>query len=321
MSRIDDDTTDRRIQEARLAERRVQESIKKKREAQVTAFDRALAQKAGDSASAKARGSAAAQDQKQGSVATRERQAMEGLRGSIERDAAMAGRALASAGRDRLGEPSPDPAANAAARSLSRSRAEANAKSDARSGKGSAEARSEEIAQEVAGGGRSAGPLRGRRGGGGTSSDDEKSRSPRDDSKSDSCAPFRPPPAALLPPPPLARPVGSSGVRLGALKEIVENIVKRASVGTNGDGVPEFRLDLKSDVLSGLSIRVSGGRGRKIRAVFSGSDSEVLAALKRSSSELSDALMARGLTLEDVRFEDTDSQHPKNVTHLTQESS
>jgi len=107
--------------------------------------------------------------------------------------------------------------------------------------------------------------------------------------------------------PPLARPKEAGGARLAGVKEIVDKIVSRVLVGTNREGKAEFRIDLKSSVLKGLSIKVTGGRGGKIRAVFSGSDPEVLAALKRSSSDLVEALAARGLTLEDVQFEDTNT--------------
>jgi len=122
-------------------------------------------------------------------------------------------------------------------------------------------------------------------------------------------AAFKLPPAALMAPPPLARPKAEvlSPMRR-ATQEIVDKIVSRVLVGTNERGVPEFRLDLKSSVLKGLSIRISGGRGRRIRAVFSGSDGEVLASLKQNSQELKDALAARGLTLEELVIEESDSR-------------
>ncbi|MFN7134132.1 MAG: flagellar hook-length control protein FliK, partial [Myxococcales bacterium] len=115
------------------------------------------------------------------------------------------------------------------------------------------------------------------------------------------------PPAALMAPPPVARPKDGPGAsRLKAVtKEIVEKIVSRVLVGQNAKGMAEFRIDLKSDVLKGLTIKVSGGRGGKIRAVFSGTDREALQALKQTSGELVKALASRGLSLEELEFEET----------------
>jgi hypothetical protein len=110
---------------------------------------------------------------------------------------------------------------------------------------------------------------------------------------------------ALMAPVPVAKPKENRGSeKLRALaNEIAQKIVQSARVGTNAAGKAEFQIDLRSNVLSGLSIKVSGGNG-KIRAVFSGSDREVLKMLKAESESLRQALGGRGLTLEELRIEE-----------------
>jgi hypothetical protein len=110
---------------------------------------------------------------------------------------------------------------------------------------------------------------------------------------------------ALMAPVPVAKPkdTGASD-RLRALaQEIAQKIVERVRVGTNAAGAAEFQIDLRSNVLKGLSIKVSGGNG-KIKAVFSGSDREVMKLLKQQSEGLKSALAGRGLTLEELRIEE-----------------
>ncbi len=111
---------------------------------------------------------------------------------------------------------------------------------------------------------------------------------------------------ALLAPPPLAKPKDSgASARLRALaNEIAQRIVERVRVGVNAAGEAEFQISLRSNVLSGLNIRVAGSKGR-IKAVFSGKDREVLKLLEERKGELSRALKGRGLTLEELRIEAT----------------
>ncbi len=110
---------------------------------------------------------------------------------------------------------------------------------------------------------------------------------------------------ALMAPVPVARPKETSASeRLRALaNEIAQKIVERVRVGTNAAGMAEFQIDLRSSVLAGLSIKVSGGNGR-IRAVFAGSDREVLKLLRENAESLKQSLGGRGLTLEDLRIEE-----------------
>lgn len=110
---------------------------------------------------------------------------------------------------------------------------------------------------------------------------------------------------ALMAPVPVAQPKASSNSdRLRQLaSEIAQKIVDRVRVGKNAEGKAEFQIDLHSSVLAGLSIKVSGSGGR-IKAVFSGSDREVLKLLREQASALKGALSSRGLTLEELRIEE-----------------
>jgi hypothetical protein len=109
---------------------------------------------------------------------------------------------------------------------------------------------------------------------------------------------------ALMAPVPVAKPKDMAGSeRLRALaSEIAQKIVERIRVGTNAAGNAEFQIDLRGDVLSGLSIKVSARNG-KISATFSGTNREVLKMLEEQSEGLRTALGGRGLRLEDVKFE------------------
>lgn len=110
---------------------------------------------------------------------------------------------------------------------------------------------------------------------------------------------------ALMAPVPVAKPKDSGASdRLRRLAtEIAQKIVERVRVGTNAAGQAEFQIDLRSNVLAGLSIKVSGGNG-KIKAVFSGNDREVLKLLREQSEGLKSALAGRGLALEELKIEE-----------------
>lgn len=94
---------------------------------------------------------------------------------------------------------------------------------------------------------------------------------------------------------------GSERLRKVA-NELAQKIVERVRIGTNAAGKMEFQVDLKSDVLSGLSLKVSAHNG-KIKAVFQGSDKDVLKMIEEQGEALKQALGARGLTLEDLKIE------------------
>lgn len=110
---------------------------------------------------------------------------------------------------------------------------------------------------------------------------------------------------ALMAPVPVAqaKETGGSDRLRRIASEIAQKIVERVRVGTNAAGKAEFQIDLRSNVLSGLSIKVSGSGGR-IKAVFSGSDREVLRLLRDQAEALKSALTGRGLTLEELSIEE-----------------
>lgn len=110
---------------------------------------------------------------------------------------------------------------------------------------------------------------------------------------------------ALMAPAPVARPRESANSdRLRQIaNEIAQKIVERVRVGTNASGAAEFQIDLRGNVLSGLSIKISAKNG-KIHATFKGSDQDVMKLLKDNSQQLRTTLAGRGLTLGDVSFED-----------------
>lgn len=108
---------------------------------------------------------------------------------------------------------------------------------------------------------------------------------------------------ALMAPVPVAQPKPTGGSeRLRAIaNEIAQKIVERVRVGTNAMGNAEFQIDLRGDVLSGLSIKISARNG-KISATFGG-DRQVLKMLEEQSEGLKSALSSKGLKLEGLRFE------------------
>ncbi|QRO00410.1 flagellar hook-length control protein FliK [Archangium violaceum] len=148
--------------------------------------------------------------------------------------------------------------------------------------------------------GRSKGSLKTDADGGGKGGGDGKDKK---DGGAELAAGFRFNPA-LMAPVPVAKPKPTAGSeRLRAIaNEIAQKIVERVRVGTNAAGNAEFQIDLRSDVLSGLSIKLSAKNG-KIHAVFSGGDRDVLKMLEEQREGLKNALAGRGLTLEDLRIE------------------
>jgi hypothetical protein len=109
---------------------------------------------------------------------------------------------------------------------------------------------------------------------------------------------------ALMEPAPIVRPksTGDSERLRKIASEIAQKIVERVRVGTNRAGNAEFQIDLRSDVLSGLSLRVSSSGG-KINVVFSGSDRNALKLVEEQSEALRNALSVRGLTLTNIKLE------------------
>jgi hypothetical protein len=146
---------------------------------------------------------------------------------------------------------------------------------------------------------REKGPIKADADGGGKGGGDGKDK--KDGAEAAASFRFNP---ALMAPVPVAKPKPSSGSeRLRAIaNEIAQKIVERVRVGTNAAGNAEFQIDLRNDVLKGLSIKLSAKNG-KIHATFSGSDKEVLKMLEEQRETLKNALAGRGLTLEELRVE------------------
>lgn len=114
---------------------------------------------------------------------------------------------------------------------------------------------------------------------------------------------FRLNPALMAPVPVAQRKAESGSERLRKVaNELAQKIVERVRVGTNAAGRAEFQVDLRQDVLAGLSVRISAHHGR-IKAVFAGADRQVLKLIEQQVDALKTALAGRGLTLEDVTFE------------------
>lgn len=143
----------------------------------------------------------------------------------------------------------------------------------------------------------------GDRGGqGGSDSQREQGGGQKDGSLAAASFRFNP---ALMAPTPVAQPRETSNSdRLRAIaNEIAQKIVERVRVGTNKAGASEFQIDLRGNVLGGLSIKISARNG-KINAAFQGADREVMKLLRSNTEQLRTTLTGRGLTLGDVSFED-----------------
>lgn len=141
-----------------------------------------------------------------------------------------------------------------------------------------------------------------RGGQGGSDSQKDQGGGQRDGSLAAASFRFNP---ALMAPTPVARPRETANSdRLRAIaNEIAQKIVERVRVGTNKAGASEFQIDLRGNVLGGLSIKISARNGR-INAAFQGADREVMKLLEANTEQLRTTLTGRGLTLGDVSFED-----------------
>jgi hypothetical protein len=109
---------------------------------------------------------------------------------------------------------------------------------------------------------------------------------------------------ALMAPVPVAQKrdmAGSDRLRRIA-NEIAQKIVEKVRVGKNAAGATEFQIDLRTNVLKGLSIKVQSHNGR-ISMIFSGHDKDTLKYIEEQAQGLKESLTSRGLKLQDLKFE------------------
>ncbi|MBJ6763109.1 flagellar hook-length control protein FliK [Myxococcaceae bacterium JPH2] len=311
MSRVDDDRDAARLAERLIQERKLAEAKTKKRQEGESVFSKLVQQGQAEKATqthqpqglARAVLARATQSGLTQGKTFDERVAQKQAGESERANQGGKSQTESTAGREGTSSASQQASANA-------SSAEARAESrhvESREDRRSTETRDGDLSKASASAGRASsekGELKaesdsgGSKGGGGGSKDGKK------EGGGEVAAGFRFNPA-LMAPVPVAKPkpsaAGSERLRAMA-SEIAQKIVERVRIGTNAAGNAEFQLDLRGDVLNGLSIKVSARNG-KISAVFSGSDRQVLKMLEEQGEGLRSALGGRGLTLEQLKFE------------------
>jgi hypothetical protein len=308
MSRVDDDREAARLAERIQQEKKLAEGQAKKRQEGASAFQKLMQQP---------------QEQARTQPQPQTQQPKGGLARSVLAQALQQGKTFGERVQQGPTPPNgapaqganPSPTANgqAAAQASGRGASEARVGSraaDAREDRRTAELRDKDMSKAES----ALGQVNSERGaairadadaGGGKGSGGGGGKDKKEGGSEAAAAGFRFNPA-LMAPVPVAKPKDMAGSeRLRAMaNEIAQKIVDRVRVGTNAAGNAEFQIDLRSDVLNGLSIKVSARNG-KISATFSGSNREVLKMLEEHSEGLRGALGGRGLRLENLRFEAT----------------
>lgn len=298
MSRVEDDRQAQRAAERLVQEKRLQESKAKQRQEGESAFSKLVQQQKSAQTQQTQR-----QPPQQGlgkSVLARLQQ--EGktgdLRGQLRQTGTSEGQGLAG-GRQTEAQSRGNDQGVTQTRAESRA-VDAKGTSEALDERGEAlDKDSEGAAMGVQARREGKGSLKADADGGGRGGGDGKDK--KDGAEAAASFRFNP---ALMAPVPVAKPKPTSGSeRLRAIaNEIAQKIVERVRVGTNAAGNAEFQIDLRNDVLKGLSIKLSAKNG-KIHAVFSGGDKDVLKMLEGQRETLEKALAGRGLTLEELRVE------------------
>jgi len=326
MSRVDDDRDAARMA-ARLAEqRRLDEGKKKDQAQQSNAFKKLMGQQkqaaqtaqadttardvlshlleqqeaGGDTRTAQERGA-----QQKHESAFKSRMGTKGMQDKVQRETRKeTNQGLQAKVSDQQGSEqatSGRAADQGAATSKSESR-----QTDAAHGKESLEERKE--SSDADSSNRAAGAAGGKGGKGALKTDTEgggqKGGGNKDSKDSNSMGPgFRFNPALMAPVPVKQKKEVAGSERLRKVaNELAQKIVENVRVGTNSLGNAEFQIDLRGNVLSGMSVKVSAKNG-KISAVFSGSDKDVLKMVEEQGEALGKALESRGLKLEAFRVE------------------
>ncbi|EPX58081.1 hypothetical protein D187_004370 [Cystobacter fuscus DSM 2262] len=305
MSRVEDDRQAERAAELRAQEKRLQEAKAKQRQEGASAFSKLVGQQK-DAQSAQQQKATQTPPQSLGkSVLARLQEGKGGDVRGLQRQTGKAEADSVAEGRQKdLSQGTQETQARQGDQGVLRSRVESRS-ADTRAAdelllkRGEESEQSNETAAAGAQTSRSKGALKTDADGGGKGGGDEG----KDKKDGELAAGFRFNPA-LMAPVPVAQPKPNTGSeRLRAIaNEIAQKIVERVRVGTNAAGNAEFQIELRGDVLSGLSIKLSAKNG-KIHAVFSGKDRDVLKMLEGQREGLKNALASRGLTLEDMRVE------------------
>ncbi|ATB37289.1 hypothetical protein CYFUS_002710 [Cystobacter fuscus] len=305
MSRVEDDRQAERAAELRAQEKRLQEAKAKQRQEGASAFSKLVGQQK-DAQSAQQQKATQTPPQSLGkSVLARLQEGKGGDVRGLQRQTGKAETDAVAEGRQKdLSQGELETQARQGDQGVLHSRVESRS-ADTRAADELLRKRGEESEQsnETAAAGaqtsRSKGALKTDADGGGKGGGEDG----KDKKDGELAAGFRFNPA-LMAPVPVAQPKPNTGSeRLRAIaNEIAQKIVERVRVGTNAAGNAEFQIELRGDVLSGLSIKLSAKNG-KIHAVFSGKDRDVLKMLEGQREGLKSALASRGLTLEDMRVE------------------
>jgi flagellar hook-length control protein FliK len=291
MSRVEDDRQAQRAAERLVQEKHLQESKAKQRQEGESAFSRLVQQQKGAQAQQPAQKPPAQQNLGQSVLARLKQEGKSGeLRGKQNETGKPEGQQATQARKQEQG--------------VSQTRTESRS-TDAKVTKETLDERGEAFTQDgeqaalgAMAGREAKGSLKTNADGGGKGGDGKDK-----DKGSELAAGFRFNPA-LMAPVPVAQPKPTAGSeRLRAIaNEIAQKIVERVRVGTNAAGNAEFQIDLRNDVLKGLSIKLTAKNG-KIQATFSGNDREVLKMLEEQRETLKKALAGRGLTLEELKVE------------------
>ena len=85
-------------------------------------------------------------------------------------------------------------------------------------------------------------------------------------------------------------------------ENILQEIVNRVFVGANTEGLTQFHLEFKEEILGGLRLEISAKDG-KISAKFITSDKNIGRLLKASEGQLSRAFGYKGMSLERLDVE------------------
>lgn len=83
---------------------------------------------------------------------------------------------------------------------------------------------------------------------------------------------------------------------------IIQEIVNRVFVGANTEGLSQFHIEFKEEILGGLRLEISAENG-KISAKFITSDKNIGRLLKASEGQLSRAFGHKGMSLDSLSVE------------------